>query len=114
MSRGMREGYKTRYFSADGAVWVIRDEVKRHVRFERFNLLEGFGPLGLFDMVLLRNVAIYFSDKYKQDLFDRVSCTLHPGGALLLGAAESLVGYKISSSHFDLWQPLLKGSGSGI
>lgn len=95
MSRGMRDGYKTRYFIADGAVWVIRDELKRLVRFERFNLLEDFSPMGFFDVVLLRNVAIYFSDRYKQDLFDRVSRTLYPGGVVLLGASESLVGYKM-------------------
>ena len=101
MSRGMRDGYKTRYFSPDGAVWVVRDEIRRLVRFERFNLLENFGPLGLFDMVLLRNVAIYFSDRYKQDLFNRIAKTLYPGGAVLLGASESLVGYKMDLERHE-------------
>lgn len=101
MSRGMRDGYKSLYFSADGAVWVINEELKRRVRFERFNLLDDFDALGFFDMVLLRNVAIYFSDKYKQDLFDRVARTLYPGGAVLLGASESLVGYRMNLERHE-------------
>lgn len=101
MSRGMRDSYKTRYFCADGPVWVIRDELKRLVRFERFNLLEDFVSLGRFDMVLLRNVAIYFSDRYKQDLFSRVSRTLYPGGFVLLGASESLVGFRMDLERHE-------------
>jgi chemotaxis protein methyltransferase CheR len=62
------------------------------VNFKRFNLQDSFSQLGRFDIVLLRNVAIYFSDSFKRNLFDRVADAMLPGGYLILGSAETLIG----------------------
>jgi chemotaxis protein methyltransferase CheR len=48
--------------------------------------------LGKFDVVLMRNVAIYFSAQFKAELVKKISNCLNPGGILILGASESLSG----------------------
>ncbi len=69
------------------------------VRLKKFNLQNSFAQLGSFDIILCRNTAIYFSDEFKRDLFDRISKALYPGGYFFLGASESLAGY---STAFDM------------
>ncbi len=93
ISRGLPEHLKDQYFEAQGRVYVIKDEVKRRVTFQPFNLKDPFSSLGSFDIVLLRNVAIYFSHDFKMDLFQKVANVLNPNGYLFLGASESLTGY---------------------
>lgn len=93
ISRGMRQDFKDRYFRQDGRVWLLADSVKQMVTFKRFNLQNPFTALGSFDLVFCRNVAIYFSLQFKQDLFRKIADTLNPAGLLFLGSAESLAQY---------------------
>ena len=93
MNRGLREGYENRYFTKQGPVWVISDELRKMVTFEQFNLQKEFARLGRFDVILCRNVAIYFSDSFKRNLFDKLSQSLIPPGYLFLGSAETMRGY---------------------
>ncbi|NLH47487.1 MAG: protein-glutamate O-methyltransferase CheR [Myxococcales bacterium] len=93
ISRGMRQDFRDRYFRQDGRVWLLADSVKQMVTFKRFNLQNSFSALGSFDLVFCRNVAIYFSMQFKQDLFRKIADTLNPAGLLFLGSAESLAQY---------------------
>ena len=93
MSRGMPEDLKQKYFTEQGRVFAINDDVKKLVQFQQLNLMRPFDHLGKFDVVMLRNVAIYFSAEVKMDLFRRISRVLNPGGYLFLGSSESLLGY---------------------
>src|SRR5262249_31163681 len=92
MSRGMMPGFKEQYFSEEGKIHVLKDEIKRMVDFQQFNLQDSFMPLGKFDVIMLRNVAIYFSTPFKIELFRKLANALNPGGYLFLGASESLNG----------------------
>lgn len=85
--------YRERYFTKEGPISVVAPKIRQRVRFQRFNLQDSFAPLGRFDVVLLRNVAIYFSDDFKRELFSKVARALQPGGHLFVGSAESLNGY---------------------
>jgi chemotaxis methyl-accepting protein methylase len=65
-----------------------------------------FAP-GVFDLVLCRNVAIYFEEDFKKDLFSRLAQVITPNGLLMLGGTESLFTHKhlfaaenISGSYF--------------
>ena len=49
-------------------------------------------PLGKFDVIFCRNVAIYFSETDKISLFRRIERALEPNGYLVIGAMESLNG----------------------
>lgn len=95
MARGLSEERKARFFAQQGNVWQVNDEVKRLVTFEPFNLQEDPGRLGLFHLIFLRNVAIYFSRDFKAQLFHRLAKALEPNGALVLGATESLLGLTV-------------------
>ena len=62
------------------------------VNFQSFNLLDDPTRLGTFDIVLCRNVLIYFDQPTKAAVLERIASRLAPTGALLLGAAESIFG----------------------
>ena len=94
ISRGMSDARLNRFFHKDGGTWVLNEEIRNRVKFQTFNLMDSFAPLGKFDIVLCRNVAIYFSDEFKTHLFGKISETLIPDGFMILGATESLFGIK--------------------
>ena len=48
--------------------------------------------MGKFDIIFCRNVAIYFNPDTRKDLFDRLANQINPGGALVIGSTESLLG----------------------
>lgn len=66
--------------------------LRAKVSFEQINLINDFIGLGLFDVIFLRNVMIYFDKEVQTKLLQRVAKQLKPGGYLLVGHAESLHG----------------------
>ncbi|HMK45776.1 MAG TPA: protein-glutamate O-methyltransferase CheR [Methanocella sp.] len=75
----------------DGKI-SVKDEVKSNVAFRAFDLIKG-GKLGtFFDLILCRNVMIYFSDEQKAKLLMEFYNSLLPGGYLIIGRTETLVG----------------------
>ena len=64
--------------------------MRRLVSYKRRNLQDSLASLGMFDLVLCRNVAIYFQEDFKKDLFTRIAQIIFPGGHLLLGGTETL------------------------
>ena len=92
ISRGMSEERLNKYFTKERKSYKINEEIKSRVEFKNFNLMDSFIPLGKFDLVLCRNVAIYFSGEFKKELFDKISRALVPDGFMMLGATESLIG----------------------
>lgn len=101
MSRGMPEDLKKKYFTEDRQISVLNDDIKQLVKFEQFNLQSPFSTLGKFDIIFLRNVAIYFSPEFKTALFKKLASTLNPHGYLFVGSSESLMGY---SSDFSIME----------
>lgn len=82
---------RTQYFSP-AAPHAVHPDVKRLVRFERNDLLSDPAPAGGVHLLLCRNVIIYF-DRYTQEaLFERFHDALVPGGFLVLGKVETLLG----------------------
>jgi chemotaxis protein methyltransferase CheR len=99
ISRGLSSTVRDQYFRQDGRVWVLHEPVKKMVTFKKFNLQDDPAPLGRFDVVFLRYVAIYFSDALKKTIFARLAQMLSPSGYLILGGVESLRGF---SDAFEL------------
>lgn len=93
ISRGMPDDLRDRYFKQEGRVFVLDQKVREMVQFQQMNLMKSFDGMGKFDIVMLRNVAIYFSAEFKINLFKKISKVLNPDGYLFLGASESLYGY---------------------
>jgi chemotaxis protein methyltransferase CheR len=100
LSRGLGTEFRARYFHPEGKVWVVNDEVKRLVTFRKFNLQDPMDPLGHFDIVFLRYVAIYFSDALKRQIYQKIGKLLAPEGHLIISAVESLRG--ISEDYAQL------------
>lgn len=92
VQRGLPERYLKQYFVQTPEGYRIGDDVRRRVTFREINLLESFRSLGQFDVILCRNVLIYFDTPTKKDVLDRLAAALAPGGYLFLGATESAYG----------------------
>lgn len=90
VDRGMPEPLLRKYFVPEGHEYHIVERIRSLVSFQRLNLLLPFPRLGPFDIVLCRNVAIYFESDVQRDLFVRLSATLAKDGYLFVGASESL------------------------
>jgi chemotaxis protein methyltransferase CheR len=92
IERGMPAARLERHFIRDGENWRVRDEVRGLATFKNINLLDPFAFPQKFDIVLCRNVAIYFAEEDRKKLFDRIATVLAPDGSLLIGSTESIIG----------------------
>jgi chemotaxis protein methyltransferase CheR len=99
MGRGMPVTLRQKYFIEEGRYTRITDDVKKMVKFNEFNLQNPFLTTGQMDIVFCRNVAIYFSDDFKTNLYKKIHKTLRRSGVLFLGASESISAY---SNDFTL------------
>lgn len=93
VQRGLPIQYLLKYFKQDGDQWRIDQSIRDMVQYRQHNLLDDFSVLGMFDVIFCRNVLIYFDTKTKQDVLTRISRSLVKDGHLLLGAAETVVGF---------------------
>ena len=92
VARGLPTRMLVRFFTRDGTDWVAKPELSTRMRFTRLNLAEPWPNMDTFDLVLIRNVLIYFDLGTKQKIFERINRVLEPDGYLLLGAAETTTG----------------------
>jgi chemotaxis protein methyltransferase CheR len=81
--------------SPDGERATVRPELREAVRWQRVNLVEAaqVEALGTFDVILCRNVMIYFSDETARRVVETLTRALRPGGHLLVGTSESLLRF---------------------
>jgi chemotaxis protein methyltransferase CheR len=94
MSRGLAEDLRNRYFeTTDNKIWTISSDIKKMVTFKKLNLQEDINHLGKKDIIFCRNILIYFSMEFKQDILRRIAALLRPDGHLFLGASESIIMY---------------------
>lgn len=92
MQRGLPIRRLVSNFSQEGANWRISDHLRRMVSFRTFNLLDSYGWLPDCDAVFCRNVLMYFDQKTRASVLERIGEILVPDGALLLGPAETMNG----------------------
>jgi chemotaxis protein methyltransferase CheR len=118
MARGMIPRFKDQHFSDDGAVCQLNDEIRQMVTFKQFNLLHDFTKLPPCDMVFCRNVAIYFSQEVKRDLFAKIHQVTNNDGFFFIGSTESLIGYSDEYEQFEYKKSVYykpkKTRGSGL
>ena len=90
ISRGLGDSVRSKYFIPAAAGWQIRDEIRAMASFRTMNLMEDFAAMGRFDVVFCRNVAIYFNERDRASLFNRIGRVLDRDSCLIVGAMESL------------------------
>lgn len=101
VQRGLPVQMLMHYFTQQDDHWRISERLRQMVSFRKLNLMEPTYNLGRFDIVFCRNVLIYFDSATKTDVMERIAGVMNPGGFLLLGAAETVVGL---SQAFDATQ----------
>lgn len=77
---------------ARGLQVKVRDELRANVSFATLNLLGPWPIRTLFDVIFCRNVLIYFDGPTRKALVERLASQLRPGGYLMLGHSEALLG----------------------
>lgn len=86
------------YFQNGQGKWEdyikVKENIRRQVRFKRFNLLKDYPPSKIFDIIFCRNVMIYFDKTSKEIVVQKLSGALKRGGHFIIGGAESLNGIK--------------------
>ena len=91
---GLPQEFKDKYFTKIGASnYQISDEIKKCVEFKEGNLLADKYPSGL-DLILCRNVVIYFTDEAKNEIYKKFNESLKTGGYLFVGSTEQIINYK--------------------
>lgn len=72
--------------------FTFQREIRERTSFEQINLNENLPDVGLFDIIFLRNVMIYFDKETKKGIIENLVRKLKPSGLLIVGHAESLHG----------------------
>lgn len=94
------ESYFSQHVARTGRGYRLHDDVGQYVSFSHHDLLGGKPrPLAPFDLVLCRNVTIYFEAGAHGRVFDLLTSSVAPGGYLCLGEAEQLPA--VYSREFD-------------
>jgi chemotaxis protein methyltransferase CheR len=92
VERGLTETRMRRYLQRHGDGWTVGEQLRRLVQFRTFNLLRSPAELGTFDLILCRNVLIYFDEATRAQVCRNICGALRAGGWLAIGSAESLYG----------------------
>ena len=96
VNRGLPAALLVKYFEQHGTDWQIKSAVRGIVDFQEINLAQAWPALPPMDLVLLRNVMIYFKVETKKAILGRLARLLKPDGYLLLGGAETTFGIDTS------------------
>lgn len=109
IQRGLAVRRMMRWFETVGDDWVARAELVRRVQFRQMNLVADPLPVGRFDIILCRNVLLYFGPAMRRHVFARLAEVLRPGGLLVLGAGETVIGqteaFRPSQTYRGLYEP---------
>lgn len=109
IQRGLGVSRMLRFFNETEDGWEVNDTIRRMVRFERHNLLDPTPYPGNFDLVLCRNVLLYFDRETRALAVRRMREAISDNGWLLLGGGEANIpkdcGFEPDSELVSLFQP---------
>lgn len=91
VARGLNDDYIRKYFTrVDDNEIQVKSQVKSRIQFRVHNLLESFTSLGQFDVVLCRNVLIYFDPETVNQILLKIHSCMRKDAVLFLSASEVL------------------------
>lgn len=90
VSRGLDKKRLDRFFDKQGDYYRIKDQIRVMAQFKKLNLMKPLTGLGRFDIILCRNVMIYFNPVDRKRIYGNIANCLEPDGYLLIGSTESL------------------------
>lgn len=92
VQRGLGVTQMLRHFDETANGWQIREDARRMANFRQHNVLGPYPGRQPFDLVLCRNVLLYFDRATRAAAFERLASAVVPDGFLMLGAGETVVG----------------------
>jgi chemotaxis protein methyltransferase CheR len=105
-NRGLPAALLIKYFEQHGTDWQLSPAVRSQVEFRELNLAHAWPPLPPMDLVLIRNVMIYFDVDTKKNILAKLARLLKTDGYLLMGGAETTFGL---SDSFQRVEPVKAG-----
>lgn len=99
VNRGLPVKMLVKHFERAGSDWRIKDPVKQYVRFEPFDLRTSMRAYRGMDIILCRNVLIYFDSTTKKNVLEEIARVLAPDGSLMLGTTETILSLTSMLEH---------------
>ncbi|MDI1296367.1 MAG: protein-glutamate O-methyltransferase CheR [bacterium] len=93
VQRGLGVGDLIKWFEPSGDDWRASTELRRMIDFRQDNLFDPKAPLGQYDLLLCRNVLLYFTPERCQAVLRLLAHHSHDRSILLLGAGETVMGH---------------------
>lgn len=92
VQRGLAIGDLLKWFEPHGEEWRASAELRRMIDFRQDNLFDPRAPAGAYDLLLCRNVLLYFTPERRQAVLHLLAGHSHAGSVLLMGAGETVIG----------------------
>lgn len=92
VQRGLPVVQMVRWFEPAGVDWRLSPALRRDVRLKVHSILAPPPTPGKFDIILCRNLLLYFSADMRRAAFTRVAEAIAPDGMMMLGAGETVIG----------------------
>lgn len=108
IQRGLSVRRMMTWFEGEGTEWTARRDLVGRVQFRRHNLVTDPPPAGLFDLILCRNVMLYFAPQVRRGVFAGLARAVRPGGLLVLGAGETVIGQTEAFVPAEAWRGLYR------
>ena len=89
VNRGLPASLLVKYFQKRGCDWFLRDDIRAMVDYQVLNLSNAWPAMPPMDIVMIRNVLIYFGIETKKEILAKVRKVLKPDGYFFLGGAET-------------------------
>lgn len=109
VQRGLGVAQMLEFFDETPQGWTINSRLRRLIRYEVHNIFDPLPNPVDFDLILCRNVLLYFSPERRAQVFDRLASSIVRNGYLMLGAGETVVGHTEAFApcrgHTGLYQP---------
>ncbi|HED07707.1 MAG TPA: protein-glutamate O-methyltransferase CheR [Ignavibacteria bacterium] len=111
----VKYGLLQKYFKKDDGLFYLSDDIKNMVSFSKYDVFDkkGFSPpqsiFGDFDIVICRNLLIYYNQASQEKICDKLSCSISNNGYLILGKVEHLSNniasyFKMENEYLHLYK----------
>lgn len=91
--KNVSSDYRAKYFTRSGDMYTVKPELKKRIVFKKHDLIRDEYEVN-FDIIVCRNVVIYFKQEAKDELYRKFSKSLKKGGLLFVGSTESMYNYR--------------------
>lgn len=113
VNRGLPVGRLMQHFTREGTHWRVGGHLGRMVQTRHLNLAADWPTLPGMDVILMRNVLIYFDTATKKRILAKVRSVLNPGGFLLLGGAETTLNLDDAYQRSQIGRTIVYTTGEG-